>query len=251
MTVANTTIFLLFTLLLSVFTLSHKLPLFSVSAQTLNAFSSTDKTKIVERHNLVRFSPSLSPPAANMKSISWDDQLAQIAANYVDNCLFEHNPNLGTIYSGGALGENIYMATGSSVNIGNSSVDSWASEKQYFTYPTTCQTGKVCGHYTQLIWANSVKVGCAKKTCSTVPNYPNFNGATIVVCDYFPAGNYNGQSPYIAGTAPQPSPKPITSTNPKTNSSSIIRPYSHHTVIFWTLVVTVCSFLMMTMYNSN
>lgn len=140
MTVANTTIFLLFTLLLSVFTLSHKLPLFSVSAQTLNAFSSTDKTKIVERHNLVRFSPSLSPPAANMKSISWDDQLAQIAANYVDNCLFEHNPNLGTIYSGGALGENIYMATGSSVNIGNSSVDSWASEKQYFTYPTTCQT---------------------------------------------------------------------------------------------------------------
>ncbi|KAG2392296.1 hypothetical protein C9374_012548 [Naegleria lovaniensis] len=201
-----------------------------VSAQTLNAFTAADKTKIVERHNLVRFSPSLSPSAANMKIMSWDDQLAQIAANYVNNCQFSHNPNLKTIYSGGALGENIYMSTGSSTNIGNASVDSWASEKAFYTYPSTCQSGKVCGHYTQLIWANSVKVGCARKTCATVPNYPNFNGATIVVCDYFPAGNYIGQSPYIAGTPPQPSPKispkpspkPIASTtNPKTNSSTV------------------------------
>lgn len=60
--------------------------------------------------------------------------------------------------------------------------------------------GKICGHYTQLIWASSVKVGCARKTCSTVYENPDFNGATIVVCDYSPAGNDIGQKPYVAGT---------------------------------------------------
>ena len=43
----------------------------------------------------------------------------------------------------------------------------------------TISQGQVCGHWTQLIWANTVKVGCARKTCATVPNYPQFNGGTI------------------------------------------------------------------------
>lgn len=52
----------------------------------------------------------------------------------------------------------------------------------------------VCGHYTQLVWANTRFVGCARWHCSGL-RYPS-----SIVCDYGPGGNINGQRPYQAGS---------------------------------------------------
>jgi len=104
----------------------------TTNAQTKNAFTSSEKAQIVARHNLYRFQ-TLVPPASNMKTIVWDDVMAQIAANYTDNCQFSHNPQLQTIYASGPVGENIYIST-SSANSQNASVDAWAGEKPYYTY---------------------------------------------------------------------------------------------------------------------
>ena len=46
-----------------------------------------------------------------------------------------------------------------------------------------------CGHYTQVVWANTLSVGCGVAVCPT---------GTIVVCNYAPPGNYVGEKPYIA-----------------------------------------------------
>lgn len=42
--------------------------------------------------------------------------------------------------------------------------------------------GKVCGHYTQVVWSNTRRLSCSEIQCI---DYCNF-----IVCDYDPPGNY-------------------------------------------------------------
>ena len=65
-------------------------------------------------------------------------------------------------------------------------VDRWASELANYDYDTNTCTG-VCGHYTQIVWATSLRLGCGSANCSN--NY-------VVYCNYGPPGNYVGRSPY-------------------------------------------------------
>ncbi len=65
------------------------------------------------------------------------------------------------------------------------------SEKQYYHHDTnSCDSGRVCGHYTQVVWRNTTKVGCAVYTCAGLQY-----GATVV-CNYGPGGNTSGRRPY-------------------------------------------------------
>lgn len=72
---------------------------------------------------------------------------------------------------------------------GTSAVAMWVNEKVDYNYNSnTCATNKVCGHYTQVVWRKSVRLGCAKVRCR--------NGGTLISCNYDPRGNYVGQKPY-------------------------------------------------------
>lgn len=128
----NTRLILIFTLwvsvVMNVFFLAS-----NATCQSINAFSSSEKKAIVDAHNAIRFDPTLSPPAANMQTMVWDDSLATVAANYVSQCVFDHNA-----YRGSNVGENIYM--GYSQTIGTAAVNSWASEKQYYNFNSGCQS---------------------------------------------------------------------------------------------------------------
>ena len=65
---------------------------------------------------------------------------------------------------------------------------SWGAEKKDYTYASnTCATGKVCGHYTQVVWKTSTEVGCGKAMCA--------DKSQVWACQYTPAGNYVGQKP--------------------------------------------------------
>uniref|UniRef100_A0A8C6RNX8 SCP domain-containing protein n=1 Tax=Nannospalax galili TaxID=1026970 RepID=A0A8C6RNX8_NANGA len=57
---------------------------------------------------------------------------------------------------------------------------------------------KVCGHYTQVVWADSYKVGCAVQFCPR-------DGAHFI-CNYGPAGNYPTW-PYERGAVCSDCPK--------------------------------------------
>ncbi|MCP4936482.1 MAG: SCP-like extracellular, partial [bacterium] len=68
--------------------------------------------------------------------------------------------------------------------------NAWASEESYYDYATnTCEAGKVCSHYTQIVRETTIKLGCGINYCPSLL-YPN-----LVVCNYSPAGN-QGQQPY-------------------------------------------------------
>ncbi len=133
--------------------------------------------------------------------LHWDPIAAQVAAAYAAQCNYAHNPNAGAQYKalGGTsgLGENI--AAGAPSQTVSSAVSSWLAEEASYDHATNqCAAGKVCGHYTQIVWATTTGVGCAASSCTTNSPFGTFaNGLwDFEVCDYSPPGNVNGNPPY-------------------------------------------------------
>ncbi|KAM0041029.1 putative CAP domain-containing protein [Helianthus debilis subsp. tardiflorus] len=86
------------------------------------------------------------------------------------------------------LGENIYWGSGSSWTPVDA-VNTWAGEERYYRYGTnTCASGQQCGHYTQIVWKTTRRVGCARVVCD--------NGDVFMTCNYDPVGNVIGERPY-------------------------------------------------------
>lgn len=124
------------------------------------------------------------------QGLVWNNSLAAYALSWAQhqrdtaNCALRH--------SNGPYGENIFWGYRSSAPFGPAdAVNAWVSEKQYYNYPSnTCAAGQVCGHYTQVVWAKTTKVGCASVTCNDQYH------SVFIICSYNPPGNYVGQTPY-------------------------------------------------------
>ncbi len=150
-------------------------------------------------HNAVRASaqPAPVPPLADF---SWDTDLATVAQAWVETCTWSHNPERSSAYlnlSGDEVyvGENLYMSSATAVSPYDA-VTSWASEAQHYDYASnSCADGEVCGHYTQLVWRDSLKVGCGMAFCGTLDN-STLTNVTLLACNYAPGGNIIGEKPY-------------------------------------------------------
>jgi hypothetical protein len=93
----------------------------------------------------------------------------------------------------GPYGENLWSGTAGRFSM-TSVVDAWGSEQaNYNMNAKRCAPGKVCGHFTQVVWWNTTTLGCDKATGT--------NGNDVVVCNYDPPGNVTGESPF--GKEPQ------------------------------------------------
>ncbi|XP_004602870.2 GLIPR1-like protein 1 [Sorex araneus] len=159
----------------------------------------TDRSFIdqcVQAHNQMRI--RVQPPAADMKEMSWESSLAKVAHKWANKCKFEHNGCLSSPFACDPnhqfLGENIWLGA-LHIFTPKSAVEAWYNETQYYNY-NTLQCTDVCGHYTQVVWAVSNRVGCAAALC------PNLGGyhTTIFVCNYAPPGNFANMPPYTKGT---------------------------------------------------
>jgi hypothetical protein len=156
---------------------------------------------MVNLHNQAR--AAVSPPAASMPQISWDSETEDFAIAYAQKCLggglMNHNPTR-YLPNGDYLGENIWATTGKfSVNDNSltdavsGSVSSWVDEKPDYDYASNqCINGAMCGHYTQVVWANTAKVGCAVVSC------PNLTFGSTILCNYRIGGNWVGSKPYVS-----------------------------------------------------
>lgn len=158
------------------------------------------KTKILDKHNELR--REVKPVASNMLKMKWNDDLERLATDYSRRCLFDHNDNR-QVSGMGYIGENIYISSASQITdeFGAYAVIAWDDEKQYYSYYTrACQKSKVCGHYTQTAWAKSELVGCGMSTCDAVNVFGKmYYDSTLVVCNYSPGGNVQGQRIYENG----------------------------------------------------
>jgi pathogenesis-related protein 1 len=136
-------------------------------------------------HNAVR--AKVMPAAATpLPELTWSPEIAAVAQAYADKCIWEHSSN--------QYGENLYATSGGGTPA--DVVGSWASEVADYDYDAnTCAPNKACGHYTQIVWADSLKLGCGMAKCPD--NAPWGNGPwEIWVCNYDPPGNWVGEKPY-------------------------------------------------------
>ncbi|QRN98198.1 serine protease [Archangium violaceum] len=146
---------------------------------------------MVSAHNEARASAKPAPKPA-LPPLTWSEDAAKVARAWASPCRFEHNPNRGK------HGENLAAAAppGSKTNKG--AVKDWAAEVADYTYASNkCAPGKMCGHYTQVVWRNTTQVGCATVTCTkNSPFGAQFPKWQLWVCNYAPPGNVVGQKPY-------------------------------------------------------
>ncbi|XP_041052050.1 peptidase inhibitor 16-like [Carcharodon carcharias] len=155
--------------------------------QTLS-LTKSEKNDLVDAHNKFRSSVF---DASNMLRMKWDTHLENIAKKYANKCLWKHNTNRGKV------GENLFATNGPLDP--PTGVEDWYLEVFDYTYENmSCSPGKMCGHYTQVVWANTDKVGCASHFCDKLQGLDNKN-LSILVCNYAPPGNIVGRVPYRKG----------------------------------------------------
>ena len=144
----------------------------------------------LDPQNAVR--ASVNPaPASPMPALIWSDAAAQVARAWANNCVYAHNAGRGN------RGENIAANTPVGSWTPSNVVAAWAGEVSDYNYAAnSCASGKECGHYTQIVWASTLRAGCAKTTCSTGSPFSGVTNWDFWVCDYEPPGNFVGQKPY-------------------------------------------------------
>jgi len=125
-------------------------------------------------------------------AMAWDDELAKLAQGLSNTCKFGH-ANM-ELPDGTRTGQNIAMWSKVNKPL-EKLVQMWIDEKRNYNLAAgRCKPGKVCGHYTQMVWHNTDKVGCGATKC---PGY-----GVILVCDYLRAGNMINEKAVNLGGAP-------------------------------------------------
>ncbi|XP_030443261.2 pathogenesis-related protein PR-1-like [Syzygium oleosum] len=123
--------------------------------------------------------------AIQMPPLAWDLRLA----SYADWWAGQRQRDCALMHSNGPYGENIFWGSGTGWNPGQA-VAAWVSERRWYDYRSNgCARGQMCGHYTQIVWRSTRRVGCAVEVCLN-------GGGTFMVCEYDPPGNYIGERPY-------------------------------------------------------
>lgn len=159
---------------------------------------SSFKDEMLCAHNARRGTFPVPTPVPALNNLEWDQDLADIAADYAAECTWAHNANRSDNYPG-YVGENLALfSSGWSVSsLVESTLSNWVeSEMPSYDYASNSCSG-VCGHYTQVVWRNTERVGCAVQQCATFSNLGSpWNNGYLLVCNYSPGGNYVGQRPY-------------------------------------------------------
>lgn len=115
----------------------------------------------------------------NVPAMTWEPEIQKLAQAWAD-----YLPRVGKLMHGGMdqyppgrLGQNLAYGANDA-----GSVKMWYDEIQYTNNGLVNSFGSKTGHYTQVVWKESTKLGCGK-----------ISRMRLVVCDYFPAGNMRGQ----------------------------------------------------------
>lgn len=142
--------------------------------------------RLLAAHNLERSSLGLP-------KLQWDDSLAASAEEWGEQLAaiddIEHSPDDPD--DPDPEGENLFLGTKNHF-APEEMVGMWIEEKKHFKpgiFPNNSRTGSLedVGHYTQLVWRDTGRVGCA---VSQGQEYD------ILVCRYRRAGNVEGERPF-------------------------------------------------------
>ncbi|XP_063951743.1 peptidase inhibitor R3HDML-like [Lytechinus pictus] len=164
--------------------------------------SNRHKKRLLDIHNSYR--RKVPGPASNMDEMIWDDELTLMAKKYAKKCIWAHGQTIESKQFK-HVGQNLaYGKNPRGINMSPFYLASlWHYEKKNYDIATdTCEPNTLCGHYTQMIWSDTNRVGCATHFCDEM----NIPGSTMIirdalylVCNYGPGGNIHGKKPYDIG----------------------------------------------------
>ncbi|CAE6410824.1 unnamed protein product [Rhizoctonia solani] len=109
-------------------------------------------------------------------ALIWDEDLASSAQAWADQCKFQHSQT----------GQNLYAGTGNPTAA--DAVGAWNAESKDYN-----PGGPKPSHWTQVVWKETTKLGCALKQCEPGTIFDAKYTANYYVCHYSPAGNVRGQ----------------------------------------------------------
>jgi pathogenesis-related protein 1 len=140
-----------------------------------DASPSSEATRFLAAHNRERVRVG-SPP------LRWSQALESRAAEWA---VFLADHNQFRPRRDGRSGENLFEMYGG-VASPEDVVSAWVSESRSYSPQTnTCRAR--CGHYTQVVWSESVEVGCGSAQRGL---------RQVWVCNYNPPGNVLGERPF-------------------------------------------------------
>lgn len=148
---------------------------------TLRTTTATSKyyvRQFLRRQNAARSALKLPP-------LIWDSKIARYASRYANqrraDCALQH--------SNGPYGENIFWGSGNRWTPAQA-VATWIGERRKYNYwSNSCAYGRECGHYTQIVWRGTTRIGCSRVVCAK-------GMGVFMICNYDPPGNYVGERPY-------------------------------------------------------
>ncbi|CAL4085498.1 unnamed protein product, partial [Meganyctiphanes norvegica] len=151
--------------------------------------------------------PGPQPKATNMREMVWNDQLAEVAQAWAEQCakghdLMNNRRICDSTYR--TVGQNVFNNLGhADVHLWENAVKAWYGEVEHMpnTDVSSYQdppTG-IIGHYTQVVWAKTYEVGCGGIHYTMEKNGVTYPNSKKYICNYGPGGNYNKAKIYEAG----------------------------------------------------
>lgn len=187
-----------------VITASAAIPTAATSPSRITA---AEARELVAFHDAARYEVGVGP-------VEWSPEVAAFAQQWADHIAatgkFEHRPYASLPAAEGAppspaadtgvdlpnqiYGENLAISNAPNYSPTDGARGWYAEKKDY--EPGTVIPGDFtkfkAGHYTQLVWSKTKKIGAGKAVVQT----GDFAGWTVIVCNYDPPGNWEGVAPF-------------------------------------------------------
>lgn len=131
--------------------------------------------QVLQHHNILR-------QKHNVPALVLDSKVAAVAQNWANRLAQEnrlyHNPQRS------GYGENVFQGVESNTTA-SSVCQAFYSEIKDYRFGVGPRGGAVTGHFTQLVWKSSQKLGVGRAKSRS--------GNVFVVCNYDPPGNFNNE----------------------------------------------------------
>lgn len=167
--------------------------------------SGREQEEVTDYHNRLRSQVARGvtgqPPAADMRQLQWDGELARVAQRLADQCKFAHDCSDCRRVQRFKVGQNLYQSFTTRVGTNvdwQKAINSWYDEISQFPTSSVARYrfSHQTGHYSQLVWASTDRIGCGV----TQFRKGRFD-ARLYVCNYGTTGNIIRRPVYRQGPA--------------------------------------------------
>ncbi|KAL4816310.1 CAP domain-containing protein [Aspergillus spinulosporus] len=159
----------------------------TATASSTQTAANAYQSNVLYSHNVHRANHS-SP------DVTWSSDLESSAQVLASRCVYEHDTSI----NGGGYGQNIGYGTSADEVAVMISDLMYNDEMGYFENLYGQATPDMTlfekwGHFSQIVWKGTTEVGCATVDCPSLGNVDSATSVPFTVCNYSPAGNYDGE----------------------------------------------------------